>query len=104
MASKLAHMVYFTLHDSSEAACDKLIADCEKYLTDHAGTIYFSVGKRVPDLQRPVNDQEFHVALNVVFDSREAHDRYQTDPRHLKFIEENKSTWKQARIFDSYVN
>jgi len=103
MASKLAHMVFFSLNDSSEAGRAKLIAACEKYLADQPGTVYYSVGTHVPDLQRPVN-QTFDVALHVVFESREAHDRYQADPRHLKFIEETKPTWKEVRIYDSYVD
>jgi hypothetical protein len=41
--------------------------------------------------------------LHVVFENRAAHDAYQTAPRHLKFIEENKATWKKVRVFDSDV-
>ena len=50
-----------------------------------------------------MNDTDFHVALHVVFASREAHDVYQTHPRHLQFIAENKDSWKQVRVFDSNV-
>ena len=102
MAAKLAHMVYFTLHDPSRAACAKLLADCHKYLVDHPGVLYFSAGTLVPDLTRPVN-QQFDVALHVVFESREAHDCYQLAERHLQFIAENKASWKQVRVFDAYV-
>ena len=63
---QLAHMVYFTLKDRSPAAVDKLVAACHRYLTDHPGTVYFSVGT-LADLARPVNDRQFDVALNVVF-------------------------------------
>lgn len=101
--SKLAHMVFFTLHDNGEAARAKLIADCEKYLTDHPGALYFSAGAHVADLARPVN-QQFDVALHVVFESRAAHDQYQTAERHQQFIAENKDSWKEVRVFDSYVN
>jgi hypothetical protein len=97
----LAHLVYFTLDDDSNAAQAELVASCHKYLSGHEGTAFFAVGTRVPDLQRPVNDAEFHVALQVVFEDRAAHDRYQQDPRHLQFIEENKANWKQVRVFDA---
>ena len=63
--------------------------------------IYFSVGTLNKELARPVNDQGYEVALNVVFDSRASHDIYQTDPRHLQFINEQKPNWKQVRVFDS---
>ena len=53
---QLAHMVYFTLKDRSAAAIDKLVAACHRYLTDHPGTVYFSVGT-LADLARPVNDR-----------------------------------------------
>ena len=81
----------------------KLINDCNKYLTDHPGTVYFSVGTQVDDLARPVNDREFDVALHVVFKTRADHDRYQTAERHIQFINENKPTWKRVRVFDSYL-
>lgn len=103
MNSHLAHMVYFTLHDASPAAQQKLIDECHKYLKGHPGEVYFSAGTLVPDLARPVNDRAFHVSLNVVFDSRKAQDDYQAAPRHIEFIEKNKANWKQVRVFDSYV-
>jgi hypothetical protein len=55
-------------------------------------------------MQRDVNDRDFDVALHVVFRNRAAHDKYQTHPRHLKFIEEAKALWKKVRVFDSYVS
>jgi hypothetical protein len=100
---KLAHMVYFTLNDSTPAARQHLEAACHKYLDGHPGTVFFAAGTLVPDLTRPVNDLAFDVALHVVFESRKAHDAYQTHPRHIQFIEENKPTWKTVRVFDSYV-
>lgn len=104
MNSHLAHIVYFTLHDASLAAQQKLIDECHKYLKGHPGEVYFSVGTLVPDLARPVNDRAFHVSLHVVFDSRKAQDDYQVAPRHTQFIEANKANWKQVRVFDSYVS
>lgn len=100
----LGHMVYFTLNDNSPAAVDRLIAACRHYLSDHPGTTLFAVGTRVPDLTRDVNDQDFDVALQVVFEDRAAHDVYQTHERHLSFIEENKSNWRQVRVFDADVS
>lgn len=100
---ELAHMVYFTLEDDSEAARERLVAACHKYLKNHPGVAYFRAGTRVESLQRPVNDQAFHVSLHVVFDGKDAHDAYQTHPDHLQFIEENKAHWKQVRVFDSFV-
>ncbi len=97
----LAHNVFFTLYDSSTEAINAMVEACHKYLKDHPGVAFFAAGEVVEDLARPVNDRMFHVALHVVFDTRESHDVYQTAEAHLKFIDENKSKWKQVRVFDS---
>lgn len=103
-AQQLGHMVYFTLKDSSTAAIEQLVTSAKKYLSGHPGTAYFAAGTLVPDLERPVNQRDFHVALHVVFDSRAAHDDYQKHERHLQFIEENKANWESVKVFDSYVS
>lgn len=97
----LAHNVYFTLFDSSEESIQGMVDACHKYLKDHPGVVFFAAGRVAEDLARPVNDRMFHVALHVIFDTRENHDIYQTADAHLQFIEENKTKWKQVRVFDS---
>ncbi len=99
----LSHDVYFTLKDHSEAVRRTLVDACKNYLTGHPGTAFFACGTLEPELSREVNDRDFDVALHVVFESREAHDNYQVDPRHLRFIEENKEGWAKVRVFDSIV-
>jgi hypothetical protein len=99
----LAHMVYFKLKDSSEASRKKLVDACQKYLSKHPGEMYFNVGVLAKDLKREVNDQEWDVALIVVFKDKAAHDKYQTDSRHLDFIKEEKGNWAKVRVFDAYL-
>jgi len=99
----LVHNVYFSLLDDSPAARQKMLDACRKYLTDHPGTVLFACGTLTPDLTRPVNDREWDVGLHVVFADRAAHDAYQTHPRHVRFIEENRASWKKVRVFDSDV-
>lgn len=101
---QLAHMVFFTLADDTPDNQHKLVAACDKYLTGHDGTVYYSAGAIAQDFDRDVNDRDFDVALHVVFANKAAHDKYQTHPRHLKFIEENKELWSKVRVFDSYVS
>ena len=96
----LVHNVYFALNDNSPANVKKLIDACNKYLTAHPGTVFYACGG-LSDLDRPVNDRDWDVGLHVIFKNRAAHDQYQTAPRHLQFIEENKATWKKVRVFDS---
>src|SRR3954465_10881530 len=99
----LGHMVYFTLKDRGEAAIAKLVNDCRTYLSGHPGTRFFAVGTLVKDLTRPVNQTDFDVALQLIFDSRAAHDAYQSHPRHVQFIEGNKANWDRVRVFDANV-
>ena len=99
----LAHNVYFSLKDNSNAAKEKLLAAGKKYLANHPGTLFFAIGGLAQELRRDVNDRDFAVALHVVFQDQAAHDKYQADPRHLQFIAENKENWKKVRVFDSIV-
>jgi len=101
---QLAHMVYFKLNDSSGANKAKLVAACKAFLSGHDGSVYFAAGTLAGDLNREVNDRDFDVSLHVVFVNKEAHDKYQQHPRHLKFIAENKENWAKVRVFDSYLS
>lgn len=100
---KLAHMVYFKLKDNSPAAKEKLIAACEKFLTDHEGALAFGAGVLAEDLKRDVNDRDFDVSLHLVFENKAAHDKYAVHPRHTQFIDENKANWEKVRVFDTYL-
>lgn len=97
----LSHAVFFTLHDRSDEARDALLADCRASLPDHDGVTYFSVGTLAAELDRPVNDQQFDVALLVAFRDRASHDAYQDSPKHHAFIARNRDNWKQVRVFDT---
>jgi hypothetical protein len=100
---RLAHLVFFTLKDQSAAARDSLIGACNKYLTDHPGTVHFSAGLRAETYTRPVNDKTFDVALVLVFESQADHDRYQEAPGHKQFIAEQSPNWAEVRVFDALV-
>ena len=99
----LSHNVFFSLHDNSTAAIERLVASGMKYLTDHPGMVSFTAGTLAGEFQRPVNDRAFDVAMHVVFTDRAAHDAYQQAPRHVQFMDENRANWKQVRVFDSWV-
>src|SRR6478752_7543462 len=99
----LVHNVFFTLKERTPEARQKLVEACKKDLTKHDGEVFFSAGPLCEDLKRDVNDLDFDVALTIVFESKAAHDKYQDHQRHLKFIKENKDSWKKVRVFDSYA-
>ncbi len=99
----IGHMVYFTLKENTPAHRRKLVEACKKYLTGHAGTVYFAAGVLAEEFTRDVNDRQWDVALHLVFTDKAAHDVYQDHPRHDEFIAENKETWKSVRVFDSML-
>jgi len=100
--ARLAHHVFFLLKDRNPAAIEALAASCEKYLNGHDGVEDFSVGTRDHELNRPVN-LDFDVSLHLVFRDRAAHDAYQTLEQHLTFIAQNKDSWQQITVCDSYL-
>jgi len=100
----LAHNVYFTLKDPSEASVNRLVTACHTHLKNHPGVQFFAAGRLAPEFERPVNDREFQVALHVVFTDKAAHDAYQQAPAHVTFIEENRDNWARVRVFDSWVD
>jgi Stress responsive A/B Barrel Domain len=99
----LAHSVFFSLNDRSDAAVRKMIEACRNYLSSHPGILFFACGTPNQELTRPVNDRDFDVALHIVFDSVQAHDAYQDAPLHHQFINENKPNWKLVRVFDADI-
>jgi hypothetical protein len=99
----LSHNVFFKLKDPSVASKQALVAACQKYLSDHPGTVWFAAGVLAGEFDREVNDRDFDVALHVVFADRAAHDQYQTAPKHEQFIQENRDSWQSVRVFDSWV-
>ena len=101
-SKRFAHMVYFTLKDTSDAACDALISACKKYLSDHEGTVFFAAG-RIAGTNRDVVDKNYQVGLQLVFQDRAAHDAYQVAPQHDAFIAEQKHNWEQVRVFDTIL-
>ena len=96
----LSHAVYFTLKDRSPEAAARLVAACRQHLTAHPGTVSFAVGT-CSSYDRQVNDRDFDVALEIVFESHAAHDAYQVADRHEQFIAENATSWAKVRVFDA---
>ncbi len=102
-AKPLAHMVFFTVKDRTEANRQALADSCHKYLSDHPGVLYFSVGTIAEDVVEPVSVRDWDVALHLVFESKEAADTYQKSERHQKFVAENRESFGKVRVFDSYL-
>lgn len=100
---RLAHMVFFALADSTPENRERLVAACHT-LSAIDGVTYFSVGTRAEDVEEPgVTVKDFDVALQTVFESKEAKEAYLVHPIHKAFVDDNKDLWSHVRVFDSYI-
>ena len=81
-----SHVVIFWTDPNKANAAADLIAGAEKYLKPIPGVLNFHIGKMAPS-HRPVVDQSYQVALNLVFPDKKAQDDYQVHPLHLEFVE-----------------
>ena len=94
------HHVFFWLKEPSRIEdLDQLVTGLKKLST--VKTIRrFHIG--VPaTTNRDVIERSYSVSWFVLFDSMEDEESYQTDPIHLKFVEECSHLWKKVVVHDS---
>jgi hypothetical protein len=97
--NSFVHHVFFYLKDTSPEGIKnftkglKMLAKSEHIESYHIG---------VPAAtDRPVIVRNYTVSWCTFFKNGKAEAKYQTDPIHLKFVEEYKSMWKKVVIYDS---
>ena len=66
IGAMFSHIVIFWTDSAQPNAADELIAGANKYLKAIPGVLQFHVGKMSPS-PRPVVDQTYQVALNLIF-------------------------------------
>jgi hypothetical protein len=101
MADKtFIHHVYFWLKNPGSAEdTEKLVAGLRKLSA--AKTIQsFHIGKPA-DTNREVIDSSYAVSWCLFFKNASDQASYQTDPIHLKFIEECSPLWNKVIVYDS---
>jgi len=81
-----SHVVIFWTDPKQPNAADELIAGANQHLRPIPGALHFHVGKMATSL-RPVVDQTYQVALNIVFPDKKTQDDYQVHPWHVEFVE-----------------
>ncbi|HNQ72806.1 MAG TPA: Dabb family protein [Verrucomicrobiota bacterium] len=84
--SRFSHVVIFWTDPAQPNATAELIAGINHYLKDIPGVLHFHVGKMVGS-PRPVVEQSYQVALNLVFPDKKTQDEYQVHPQHVEFVE-----------------
>ena len=80
-----SHIVVFWTDPAQPGAADELVAGAERLLKNIPGVRQFHAGKMVPS-ERPVVEQSYQVALNLIFPDKGTEQAYQTHPRHVEFV------------------
>ena len=96
----LMHSVYFELTDPSDKNVQAFLAAANEYLPHVDGVEHFAAG-RLSELERTVSVRDWHVCLHINFRDRAAHDAYQVDEQHARFLDETQANWAHARVFDA---
>ena len=95
-----SHIVIFWTDPANPNAAAELVAGANQYLKHIPGLVHFHVGQMSPR-PRPVVDQTYQVALNLIFPSKQAEQAYQIHPQHVEFVEKVfKRTCKKVLIYD----
>jgi len=95
-----SHVVVFWTNSAELKAVDELLAGINKYLSPIPGVLHFHAGRMVPS-HRPVVEQSYQVALNLVFANKKAQDDYQVHPLHVEFVEKVlKPLVKKVAVYD----
>ena len=95
-----SHIVVFWTDPAQPDAADELITGANRLLKNVPGVLQFHVGKMVPS-ERPVVEQSYQVALNLIFQNKRAEQTYQTHPQHVEFVEKYvKPLVKKLVVYD----
>ncbi len=94
------HHVYFWLNSpESREDFEELVAGLRK-LSAVKTIKTFYIGKPA-DTNRDVIDRSYSVSWLLLFNNKADQDSYQTDPVHLKFVDECKHLWKKVVVYDT---
>jgi len=94
------HHVYFWLKNTGNTEDrDQLVAGLKK-LSEVTTIKQFHIGKPA-DTNREVIDSSYAVSWMLIFDNDADQAAYQTDPIHLKFIEECSHLWSKVTVYDA---
>lgn len=100
MALGFVHHVYFWLKNpDSKADKDKLVAGLKK-LSKVSTIKWFHIGYPAAT-NREVIDSSYSISWLTLFNDKAGQDSYQTDPIHLKFVEECAALWSKVVVYDT---
>ena len=97
----LVHTVYFWLKPEITAAQRAEFVRLVHKLGEIKSVEKIYVGQPAKTEKRAIIDDSYSVALTVLCKDIAAHDAYQVDPIHLKFIADCKAFWNRVQIYDA---
>lgn len=96
----LVHTVFFWLKRDLDSAQRAAFLAGVETLRDIPSVDTMYVGTP-SETYRPIIDRTYDIGLTVLMKDLAAHDAYQVDPIHLKFVEEFSPYWERALIYDA---
>ena len=93
------HVFFYLKNPSSTADRDKLVEGLKK-LSKVKTIKSFHIGKPA-NTNRDVIERGYAVSWMLHFNTPAEQESYQTDPIHLKFIEDCSSLWEKVVVYDS---
>ena len=103
MENRFVHNVYFWLKSPDQSEDATALADGIRTLGTVSTVRDFHLGKPAPT-DRSVIDNTYDYHLMLSFDSLEDQNTYQSDPIHLKFVEDREHLWERVQVYDSDAN
>lgn len=96
----LIHQVFFWLNEG--VSVSEFIKEARKLsLCSTVKQLY--VGTPAETQSRDVVDSSYSIACTFFFDSVADEQRYQVDPLHLAFIEQNNNKWRKVVVYDFVI-
>ncbi|HJS53516.1 MAG TPA: Dabb family protein [Chitinophagaceae bacterium] len=94
------HHVYFWLKNPGNKEDKAKLVEGLRKLSKVKTIKNFYIGQPAAT-QRDVIDSSYDISWLLFFDNAADQDSYQSDPVHLKFVEECSSLWQKVVVFDS---
>ena len=94
------HHVYFWLKNPGNKEDKAKLIEGLRKLSKVKTIKQYYIGQPA-DTRREVIDSSYDVSWLLFFETAADQDSYQTDPVHLKFVEECSALWKKVTVYDS---
>ena len=95
------HSVFFWLKKPNSEEDRKAFEKHLKIFIDNSQYVKSKFIGTVAPSEREVVDSSYTYALVLTFSSKEEQDKYQTEPVHLKFVQDAQHLWEKVVVYDA---